>query len=723
MTDIPIEGKVVPIVQGQRVANASDVEVTGENGSTTQAALNNISRSVVNWKFNNTITDGTTNPGAGFIAFNSTAKDATTIVSFNSQSNSDNARFDEMLKNILIGTRLYIQERTATNNSILFRVTGTPTPDAGTKITVPVIRERDQGGEFSADAPLNVMFFPTVLSTTQISALAAAEKIDALDTDFNKDKVLRLAGENVYAAGLADPDQEKLDAVTITRSTSGAINTETMWYTAQAPSQGVIDTFETTPGGASQWIRVETADGIPPVLGSSTTYTVVSRNNVLYTGITAGTGPVGSTFSEITNLTLAGYHIYQVVIPSGDPLDTALTVILEGGLVTYAATGLVPTVKISEENLSSISLPSNTPYDGVARELFGGARIETTEGADRVEYESGYSQGVDYRDNAAGIFNDDTHYVDVAAGVSISSNLASSTIQYATGTTLHRLIAIKLQLNASQTGTGAMIVLLSAVGGTEREFVHVTTDNTIEIDPQPNTPGATHETVQNLGGDVVIDDGTWLILETIPLTAPNWRVVPVLMLSDGTRIEANDIDVDMTGISGEDLGISRSASQRGQITEYKTIQEPGYLNHDQLTNLFDHIDEKWDFGFARLFEAGTTDKVELADNVILQGKFRPTDHYEEVTVSASTFELPDKYQDYLFLYYEFLEDGGQTICRLISTAELAAVGSFGVSNPIRGGGNDHVTWDRATRTIGFADVSGDTWSRAILFIRVIPAQA
>ena len=47
MTDLPIEGKFVPIVQGQRVADATNVEATGAGGATSQAQLETLKADVL----------------------------------------------------------------------------------------------------------------------------------------------------------------------------------------------------------------------------------------------------------------------------------------------------------------------------------------------------------------------------------------------------------------------------------------------------------------------------------------------------------------------------------------------------------------------------------------------------------------------------------------------------------------------------------------------------
>ena len=81
-----------------------------------------------------------------------------TIISFNVTSNLDSARFTEPLTRLGVGDGIFLQQRDSSNTSIFYRVTGSPTLD-GTKVNVPVSRERDQGLEFTDQAVVNVTFF------------------------------------------------------------------------------------------------------------------------------------------------------------------------------------------------------------------------------------------------------------------------------------------------------------------------------------------------------------------------------------------------------------------------------------------------------------------------------------------------------------------------------------------------------------------------------------
>ena len=157
MTDLPIAGEMVPLLQGGFVASTPNIRNGSSGSESLDTELQHLNRSILHWKFNASVTDET-NPGLQFLAINNANKDNVTVVSFSTRSNSDNAQFDEPLTRLRRGDGIFIQERTATNISIFYRVTGAPTLD-GTKVNVPVARERDQGGEFTDQAQLNVKFF------------------------------------------------------------------------------------------------------------------------------------------------------------------------------------------------------------------------------------------------------------------------------------------------------------------------------------------------------------------------------------------------------------------------------------------------------------------------------------------------------------------------------------------------------------------------------------
>ena len=201
MADKAIPFKIKPFVQGAKVADAVDVETTVSNVqaeidsvktniTSNDTDIANLENAVISWLFNGTITDAT-NPGAQNLALNNAAKDNVTIISFHVTSNVDNARFDEFLGALIAGDRIFLQEHITVNNSILFRVVevgGQAVDIDGTKVNVNVIRERDQGGEFTNGNELNVTFFTTGrassgLPQSQIDWLAETTNQEIVSTE------------------------------------------------------------------------------------------------------------------------------------------------------------------------------------------------------------------------------------------------------------------------------------------------------------------------------------------------------------------------------------------------------------------------------------------------------------------------------------------------------------------------------------------------------------
>ena len=154
-----------PIVSSTGTLTAASQVQTSLDGeeSDGQTVINNISNSLISWKFNGTVIDSS-NPGVQFLALNNALKDEVTIISFNTTSNVDNARFDEFLGSLMADDRIFLQERDSVNKSILYKVVeqgGQATTTVGTKVNVFVERERDQGGEFVDQSVLNVTFLLT----------------------------------------------------------------------------------------------------------------------------------------------------------------------------------------------------------------------------------------------------------------------------------------------------------------------------------------------------------------------------------------------------------------------------------------------------------------------------------------------------------------------------------------------------------------------------------
>ena len=204
------------------IADASDIETTGNSNA--QTDLNNLSSSILSWKFSSSI-DGT-NPGATFLALNNAVKDNATVISFNTTSNIDSARFDEALQRLNVNDGIFLQERTAINNSIFYRVTGAPTVD-GTRVDVPVARERDQGVEFTPNSVLNTTFFfkgaATPLDAESVRDIVAAFLVQGTDVTIVHDDVadtLTISSTASGGGGLTEEQIRDLVATFLVQGTN-----------------------------------------------------------------------------------------------------------------------------------------------------------------------------------------------------------------------------------------------------------------------------------------------------------------------------------------------------------------------------------------------------------------------------------------------------------------------------------------------------------------------
>jgi hypothetical protein len=177
---IKVAAKVVPgydVTAGTPgpVADADKIETSAS--SDVQTELNTLSSSLLTWKMNSSVTDGS-DPGGGFLALNNAAKALATNLTFNTTSNLSSARFDEYLTRIDRNDALFIWEQGSPAKSVLYRARGVPTSTASI-VTVPVAQQRTQGGEFTDQSVLNILF----LSKSAGSAFNIVREIPVDATD------------------------------------------------------------------------------------------------------------------------------------------------------------------------------------------------------------------------------------------------------------------------------------------------------------------------------------------------------------------------------------------------------------------------------------------------------------------------------------------------------------------------------------------------------------
>ena len=290
-----------------------------------------------------------------------------------------------------------------------------------------------------------------------------------------------------------------------------------------------------------------------------------------------------------------------------------------------------PNLDIFYTNLSTAlqgEVSSRAPWASIADVLFSGATVKDVHIGDRVEYSPGYNKGVDWRDMSESTTINDNRYIDGDLSITVSG--VAFTIN-GFGNNLDKLVGIRLQRNDAQTGTGAMIEM-----GDGEAFVRVNTSNQVQVNTAVGT-GFGNEVWQSLNdenGNITLANGSdnFLLFELVPIegsTRGAWELVGEFF--DGTNYhELNNLTYVPTGeATGDNLGFARSIHQRGQILDFRAINSPGYLLHSQLDTLLrQHQNDKWDFGFARLFE-GSDDREVVFQTLIstpntIEGTAAPT---------------------------------------------------------------------------------------------------
>ena len=341
-----------------------------------------------------------------------------------------------------------------------------------------------------------------------------------------------------------------------------------------------------------------------------------------------------------------------ISLPNG--LDTANSnPIAKAEKVVVTGTNQSVTEKI--EQLTSSLL---TNISGLLRRLFGGATTSQTHTADTVELADGFSYPIDYRDNASGLVNDDTHYV--GDNILISGTNASNKITFTDNTSHNRVIGLRLNVDSStRFNTGALLTLFE--GATVHDFLHVDADRKIQIRSVATVNNTSP--LQGGLGDYVLPDNSdqWLILEILPApSGTGFRIVPAVVSVPTTGLpvvtELNDFDVDLTGISADALGISRVTSNIARIDQFKVITHTDYLSHNALADLAQHHSEdKWCWGYAHLVEGADTNRITLASDVQLAGDLIPNYNvvFQADSISCGRYGCFCYFPDGLYRLYGF----------------------------------------------------------------------
>lgn len=549
---IGVEGKIEPLQVGGKVADAVNVETTGN--SDVQTDIDNLENSILSWLFNGLVTDGS-NPGAGFLALNSATKDDATIISFNTTSNVGFSRFDEMLADLVIGDRIFLSERSSANISIKYRVTAAPST-LGTKVNVPVVRERDQGGEFTNNNVLNVGFKFTGARPSSSSAGNPTNETEL------ENKINTLYPLSTYVTRLSDwgsiyqPEQTVGNVAIVPgysliadfRTTSDRFESAGVTYTAGtgvSDYSGLTDNFQRGFGfkvtAPSDKVLLSLVEGLEVIPFVDVTATGNIRANNFTLAVTAGT-PVTN---EYTNLPLASG---TATLTPTDPLPVAVYNIPD---FPVGAT----------ESTQTIDLDINILVNGVNTGAGGNIDfeipvIEQTQG--RVDTEHNFQLGFNYNNRAV--------------TVTIGHELTLTGNDY--------------RLNLTRRSGPADVSIFIAGVSLFRSYTPAST----------TTRTDDWKVFQNAGGDYVFSGEQEFIISFQPHNSEG--VIEVVMASVGASgeiTEMNDIAIGEPGVNFDEVQVPDDI-------EFRTFLPNHFLRHADLSNLLRSRSIKWAYSLARLNE-------------------------------------------------------------------------------------------------------------------------
>ena len=260
-------------------------------------------------------------------------------------------------------------------------------------------------------------------------------------------------------------------------------------------------------------------------------------------------------------------------------------------------------------------------WASLAEILLSGASARDVHAADRISYADGYSRGVDWRDMTESVTINENRYLDAA--LSITASGASFEVS-GFGVGLQKVCGLQLRRNDGKNGVGAMMELAPGVA-----FIRVNTSNEIEVNTTPGSGTVTWEPIQiAFGGTgnftLGAGDNNFLIFEVVPILGGDpGRYEVVSELFDGTNyFEADNVVFTPSGtVNGDHLGFSRSSQQRGEVRQFKAVNSPGYLRHDDLdSRLRHHRDDEWNFGDVRRYQGATVKDLIFQTGLVIQAQ-------------------------------------------------------------------------------------------------------
>ena len=166
MSTIPIEGKIKPLVQGDRVADAADIETT--SGSNVQSQLDSVvgvASIGLGWNWADQVGS---NPPSGRFSFNNAIPTNATALHLSQQTAV--GRVDDLITSLEIGDHVFIQDTTNPANNYLYLVTNAATlvPSGTPYYTLPVANENSNGTFNAANGDrFTFIIFPSTVNTNR----------------------------------------------------------------------------------------------------------------------------------------------------------------------------------------------------------------------------------------------------------------------------------------------------------------------------------------------------------------------------------------------------------------------------------------------------------------------------------------------------------------------------------------------------------------------------
>ncbi len=679
---------------------------TGATEDNADDYLKNLAGSLLAWNFDATTTDAT-DPGTSNVAINNAAKASATILTFNTSSAVDAARFDEFLGTLGSDDRVFLQQRTATGNGILYRLTGAAST-SGTRVNLPVTSERTLGSEFTDNATLNVSFFSRGISAIQALFLAeitqtggvfgftANVKIDRDNVEANYRAVIEAGGTPVDISALTS----KVNALF---PLTPDVSILTDWATIYDPAHGsenvaIVDGYTSLVDFRATDNRYEAAGitytagfGVSDYAGLSDS---VHRSFGLSGGAAANQTLVsitdGMTQIPFIDMTAAGNFRVNDFTPARAQ-DEVVTNHLEFASLDAGSVG---NGTISQGGAASTYLVPDYPANTTSQTRGLVVEFEVlVNGADQNA--AGFVTVDGFPDTDIASTNDVDHTF--FTGWPLNRSI-TATFRFATRIPASDLL-LDITLQSAPSDVTFRINSVEIAQNYTASVVIARVDNYI--------------TLQDAGGDFTFSNPSELLIEfeTIPGGTAIEAVPVVRDNTTGTVAQLNNITLKPPSPGFDELQVP-------DTIEFRTFLADHYLSHSELAHLVGRRGTKWVYGLARLNTVtgrAVTQPMDLATGTTLNSaaistNLAPVEVYQATGTGSGPGELvnlvslPANYTNYDFVHITERNPGPPIEWRhTVITTHLLNSGDVGASDLLRLQGNTDLTWTAGSRTITVSD--------------------